>query len=261
MMLQFEITTRCNFDCFYCAGRAMRQGDMPFAMFTELLDRHIARHGTPTSVSLQGEGEPTLHHDFFRMAEQVRAVGSTPYTITNGTHKHPGRFVGLFPQIGVSIDTLDASTAALIGRYNLPRVLEFVEALASHVVMVIHSVAHPVHTPPIARWCQEKGYRHVVQPLQQKPDYSRHYLKDVQVPAPRGRFACVYLETPRMRYYTLDGSEMPCCFIKDGGAFEGMDTMLRHQQNGTWPAVCLGCRYARDSLAPQQQHADPPGGQ
>lgn len=252
MLLQFEITTRCNFDCFYCAGRAMRQGDMSFAAFTELLDQHIARHGPPTIVSLQGEGEPTLHHDFFPMAERVRAVGSTPYTITNGTYKHPDRFAGLFPRVGVSIDTLDASVASQIGRYNLPRVLEFVEALGPYAAIVIHSVDHPLHTPPIVRWCQEKGYQHIVQPLQQKPDYSRHYLKDVQVPVPRGRFACIYLETPRMRYFSLDGLEMPCCFIKDGSAFEGMDAMLRHQSKGTWPSVCLGCRYARDTVLPQQ---------
>lgn len=110
-------------------------------------------------------------------------------------------------------------------------------------------MAHPEHTPPIARWCQEKGYQHIVQPLQQKPDYSRHYMKEVPVPvpAPRGRFACIYLETPRMRYYMLDGVEMPCCFIKDSGAFEGMDAMFQHQRSGTWPAVCRGCRYARDT--------------
>src|SRR5581483_11858571 len=107
MMLQFEITTRCNFDCFYCAGRAMRQGDMPFGTFKDLLGCHVARNGVPSRVSLQGEGEPTLHHDFFRMAEYVRALGSTPYTITNGTYKHPERFVGLFPRVGVSVDTLD----------------------------------------------------------------------------------------------------------------------------------------------------------
>ncbi|MHB8815045.1 MAG: radical SAM protein [Steroidobacteraceae bacterium] len=153
MLLQFEIITRCNFDCFYCAGRAMPQGDMPFATFTELLDQHIARHGPPTIVSLQGEGEPSLHHDFFPMAERVRAVGSTPYTITNGTYKHPDRFAGLFPRVGVSIDTLDASVASQIGRYNLPRVLEFVEALVPYAEIVIHSVDHP----PIARCCARRS--------------------------------------------------------------------------------------------------------
>ena len=47
----------------------MRQGDMPYEMFTELLHRHVTKHGIPDVVSLHGEGEPTLHHDFFRMAE------------------------------------------------------------------------------------------------------------------------------------------------------------------------------------------------
>jgi MoaA/NifB/PqqE/SkfB family radical SAM enzyme len=89
--VQFEITTRCNFDCFYCAGRHMRQGDMPYETFTALLERDIATHGPPDIVSLQGEGEPTLYHDFLRMAKFVRDQGAIPYTITNGTYKHPDR--------------------------------------------------------------------------------------------------------------------------------------------------------------------------
>ena len=84
MFAQIEFTTRCNFDCFYCAGRLMRQGDMPYETFTGLIDQHIAKYGVPGVVSLQGEGEPTLHHDFIRLAEFVRSRGATPYTITNG---------------------------------------------------------------------------------------------------------------------------------------------------------------------------------
>jgi MoaA/NifB/PqqE/SkfB family radical SAM enzyme len=77
------MTTRCNFGCFHCAGRQMRQGNMPYDTFTALLDQHIATYGVPKVVSLQGEGEPTLDHDFLRMAEFVRDRGATPYTITN----------------------------------------------------------------------------------------------------------------------------------------------------------------------------------
>jgi len=244
MMLQFEITTRCNFDCFYCAGRAMRQGDMPFGTFKDLLGCHVARNGVPSRVSLQGEGEPTLHHDFFRMAEYVRALGSTPYTITNGTYKHPERFVGLFPRVGVSVDTLDESAAVKIGRYNLKRVISFVDSLATDLVVVIHSVENRLHTPLVADWCRQKGYQHVVQPLQLKPDYSRRYLPSAQVPVARGGFSCAYLRQARMRYFTLDGLEMPCCFIKDSGGYEGIDAMHSHLARGTWPAGCVGCRHA-----------------
>ena len=246
-MLQFEITTRCNFDCFYCAGRHMRQGDMPYETFTALLERDIATHGIPKVVSLQGEGEPTLHHDFLRMAEFVRQKGATAYTITNGTYKHPERLVGLFPRLGVSIDTLDEAAGERIGRHNLPRVLSFVEALAPHLHVVIHSVTDRQQTPRIAEWCRQRGLQHITQPLQRKPDYSRYYAGTRANPQPpRGRFSCPYLARPKMRYYTLDGQEMPCCFIKDARGYEGAEAMARHQQSGTWPRCCVGCRYAQE---------------
>lgn len=245
MFVQVEITTRCNFDCFYCVGRLMRQGDMPYAMFTDTLLRHVAHHGVPETVSLQGEGEPTLHQDFFRMAEYVVGMGATPYTITNGTYKHPEHFREHFPQVGVSVDTIDAAAAQVIGRYNLPRVKAFVQSLASHVKVVIHSVAHPEHTPAVAAWCRENHYGHVVQPLQTKADYAIRYPVPVPLAGPMGDFSCGYIESPQMRYYSLDAVELPCCFIKDTGAYEGIEAMQRHQSAGSWPKVCVGCRYAQ----------------
>jgi MoaA/NifB/PqqE/SkfB family radical SAM enzyme len=244
MMVQFEITTRCNFDCFYCAGRLMRQDDMAYEMFSDILMRHIARYGLPDTVSLQGEGEPTLHPDFFRMAALVREIGSQPYTITNGSYKHPEHFEGVFDQVGVSVDTLDEAAATQIGRYNLPRVRAFALALAPHGKVFIHSVAHQDHTPAIAEWCHEHGFKHIVQPLQTKADYSRRYMKQAPVAEPAFPFSCSYLAQPRMRYYDLDGIEMPCCYIKETGTYEGLDAMLQHQQAGTWATCCVGCRYA-----------------
>jgi MoaA/NifB/PqqE/SkfB family radical SAM enzyme len=143
---------------------------MPYDTFTGLIEQHIAKYGVPAVVSLQGEGEPTLHHDFLRMAEFVLDRGSTPYTITNGPAIIRSGS-GLLPEIGGSVDTLDEAATRGIGRrYNLPRVLSFVEALASHLTIVIHSVHHREHTPPIADWYWRHGYRHVVQPLQTKSD-------------------------------------------------------------------------------------------
>jgi MoaA/NifB/PqqE/SkfB family radical SAM enzyme len=245
MMVQMEITTRCNFDCGYCVGRLMRQDDMPYLTYSNILKRHVSTYGVPESVSLQGEGEPTLHHDFFRMAEHAVSLGATPYTITNGTYKHPDRFIEHFPEVGVSVDTLDEPAAEKIGRYNLPRVLGFIEALAPHLKIVIHSVVHRQHTERVAAWCRERGFRHVVQPLQTKPDYTVRYGGRAPIPRPVGRFSCNYVANSPMRYYSLDGVELPCCFIKDTKGYEGMSAMILHQRHGTWPKQCLGCRYAR----------------
>jgi MoaA/NifB/PqqE/SkfB family radical SAM enzyme len=244
MMVQIELTTRCNFDCFYCAGRHMRQGDMAYLEFVEVMERHITRYGVPDIVSLQGEGEPTLHADFFRMAQHVVSLGAAPYTITNGTYRHPAHFAESFSRVGVSVDTLDPVAAERVGRRNLARVLQFVNSLAAHVEVVIHSVAHREHTDQVADWCRQNQYRHVVQALQTKPDFAIHYAKHWQAPTPTRAFSCKYLSSPQMRYYSLDSLEMPCCFIKDTSAYAGIEAMRAHQQAGSWPSVCVGCRHA-----------------
>jgi pyruvate-formate lyase-activating enzyme len=243
MAVQVEITTRCNFACFYCAGRSMRQGDMPYETFREILERQVVAHGIPKVVSLQGEGEPTLHPDFCRMARLVCELGSRPYTITNGTCKHPERFIGLFPHVGVSVDTLDASVARKIGRYNLARVISFTHSLAPHLQVVIHSVLNAGHTAAVAAWCRRNRYVHIVQPLQKKSDYLRHYAHEIARLEPVRRFSCGYLAESRMRYYTLGGRELPCPFIKDTENYPGLGVMLEHQQANTWPRCCEGCRY------------------
>ena len=96
------------------------------------------------TVSLQGEGEPMAHRDFWRMAERVTQLGKVPYTITNGSlMRHPQRLADAFEAIGVSIDTLDAVEAERIGRLRLPRVLKNLERLLAHMSaerVIVHTV-------------------------------------------------------------------------------------------------------------------------
>lgn len=242
--VQIELTTRCNFDCFYCAGRDLPQGDMPYEEFCQLLTAHIERYGLPKIVSLQGEGEPTLHHDFFRMADRILKLGSEPYTITNGTHKHPEQFIGRFKHIGVSIDTLDAERATVIGRHNLSRVLSFVEALSAHMAISIHTVGTGLAARKVGQWCRMHGYRHVVQPLQPKADYRYRYPQHRIPLVTAQRFRCMFLIHPTMRYYALDGTELPCCYIKNLDVYPGLNAMHEYQVAGIVPQCCSGCLYA-----------------
>lgn len=105
MYRQLEITTRCNFSCYYCAGRDMPQQDMAWDTFTSIVDG-IAWPGA--IVSLQGEGEPSLHPRFWEMAQYVADRGHVPYTILNGSRIDAWRLAALFPTAGISIDTLQA---------------------------------------------------------------------------------------------------------------------------------------------------------
>ncbi len=78
---QIEPTTRCNFTCGFCAGRAMAQGDLDWDDFVRFLDTHPDL----THVELQGEGEPMLHPRFFDMVGACRARGIRVGLITNGS--------------------------------------------------------------------------------------------------------------------------------------------------------------------------------
>lgn len=219
----------------------MYQGDMSYEDFCQVLGSHIKQYGLPEIVSLQGEGESTLHHDFFRMARFVRSTGSNAYTITNGTYKHPEHFAKSFDVIGISVDSLDSDNAARFGRVNLPGTLDFIEEVANHVKqIVIHSIFLKNETPRIADWCKQHRYIHVIQPLQSKDDYSKRY-KNIRFASIQGPFECPRLIRLDHRYYNLDKLEMPCCFIKDASEFRGIREMIDDSKNGRWPKVCSGC--------------------
>jgi MoaA/NifB/PqqE/SkfB family radical SAM enzyme len=218
MFFQFEVTTHCTFICFYCAGRDMPQKHMDWDVFERLLaglpqGRHV--------VSLQGEGEPTLHPRFWDMAAAVRRCGSEPTTITNGYEIDVARMAAEMPTVAVSLDTLDEAEATRIGRLKLPRVLANLDKLVAVMGpqrLRIMTVDYGQELSDLRQFVQSKRIdQHIVQPLQRKDDYARRYPERA---APQGQYhyQCRFLRAPVMRFYDIAGRELPCCFIKDVSA-------------------------------------------
>lgn len=259
MMVQIEITTHCNFGCFYCAGRDMPQRHMAWELFERIIDgippgRHM--------VSLQGEGEPTTHPQFWEMAQAVRTRGLIPFTITNAAQIDAARMASTFPRLGVSIDTLDAAEAERIGRYKFSRVLANLDALSAHMSakrIHIMTVNYGQPLDAVRELARARGYSHTVQPLQAKPDYAHRYPQALDVPPPRYTHRCRYLERPLKRYFDIDGREYPCCFIKDASLHELPEALQAKMAAGVVPAACTGCReiLTSDSLPRPRPLATP----
>lgn len=242
LFIQIEISTHCNFSCFYCAGRDMAQEYMQFARFNEILDR------LPTGqhvVCLQGEGEPMLHPNFWKMVEHLQSRCHTPYTITNGTRIDAVRIAATFPRIAISIDTLDPAEAECIGRKKLDKVLRnldrLIEIMGSQRLVVM-TVDYGQPLDELKAFVQAKGIgEHIVQPLQIKDDYRRRY-PDFAAPATEYTYRCRYLEQPLQRTYGMDGREYPCCYIKDPAGFTSIDDLRTALAQKTVPPCCSGCR-------------------
>lgn len=241
MFFQFEVTTHCTFTCFYCAGRDMPQKHMGWDVFERLLaglpqGRHV--------VSLQGEGEPTLHPRFWDMAAAVRRRGYEPTTITNGYEIDVARMAEEMPTVAVSLDTLDEAEATRIGRLKLPRVLanleRLVEVMGSKRIRIM-TVDFGQDLSALRVFLKGKGIdQHIVQPLQGKDDYARRYPERLPV---NGQYHhhCRFLKAPVMRFYDIVGREMPCCFIKDASAFTSIDALTAELARGVVPKSCSGC--------------------
>ena len=243
MFYQIEISTHCNFECFYCAGRDMKQAHMPWDRFVSILSRLPAG---PHVVSLQGEGEPTGHPRFWDMVEAVRDRALVPYTITNGTHHDPERFNAAFQHVAVSLDTLDPEEAARIGRYKLHRVLANLDALTEAMGAARIRIMTVDYGQPLAdlrAFVAARGYAHTIQPLQPKHDYARRYAARIASPEPVYTHRCGFLEQPVMRYYDIEGREYPCCFIKDANLHEPIRIMREKLARSEVPPACRGCLH------------------
>lgn len=242
MLFQVEVTTHCTFTCFYCAGREMPQRHMSWAVFEHVLAGIPAG---PHAVSLQGEGEPTLHPRFWDMVGAVRARGFVPTTITNGYEIDVARIAAELPDVAVSLDTLDETEATRIGRLKLSRVLANVERLLAAMGparLRIMTVDYGQDLAALKDFLRVRGLtRHVVQPLQPKDDYVRRYPERRPV-AGRYHHQCRFLRAPVMRFYDISGRELPCCFIKDTSSFTSIEALSRDLDRGVVPAPCAGCR-------------------
>lgn len=251
MLHQIEVTTKCNYRCFYCAGRAMAQRHMSDATMEGVLARLApGRH----VVSLQGEGEPTLHRKFWDWAERLLRAGYLPYTITNGSVIDPDLAHRLLGNLGFSLDTVDADEAECIGRLNLSRALANLDKLLARMGperIIIHTVDYGQAMEGLLVHLRQRGLRrHIIQPLQPKADYARHYAR--HFPDPRQASdppvtcagPCGFLAGQRMRFFDVDGKELPCCFIKDASTYPGREALREQMVAGRVPAVCLGCAEA-----------------
>ncbi len=45
-----------------------------------------------------------------------------------------------------------------------------------------------------------------------------------------------------MRFFTIDGIELPCCFIKDVSKFTSVQHLKHQLQQQQVPDACSGCR-------------------
>lgn len=241
MYTQIEITTHCNYGCFYCAGRDMPQKHMSWELFLSILRGLPAGAGV---ISLQGEGEPMLHPRFWDMVDAVTAARKTPYTITNGSALiDPERVARRFPSIGISVDTLDADLANKVGRYDLAKVLKNIEGLllaADPRRVIIHTVDFGQNLDDVTRFVRSRRLRHIIQPLQPKPDYAYRY--GIKADFGQCTYNCAQLAKPKDAYFTIEGQKLPCFFIKDVSKFESKERLIEQLGRREVPACCEGCR-------------------
>lgn len=250
MFFQIEITTACNFRCFYCIGRTWKPRHMTWELFESVIEqlprgRHI--------VSLQGEGEPLAHPRFWQMLGRVLALGYQPYLITNCSFPRTPELAKYVPTVGVSLDTLDREEADSIGRFRLDRVLanfEALLALAGPSRIVVHTVDFGQDRTALDDYLRRHGVKQqIVQPLQTKEDYRQRYVHRVQaVPASLSPGACANLLQPRMRFFNIDGISMPCSYIKDASRYESTARLRADFAEGKVPDACRGCRELRSRV-------------
>ncbi len=111
-VLNIEPTTRCNFNCWYCVGRHMKQEDIQLEDFGRMLDNFPSLK----TIALVGEGEPLMHKDFFAMAQMAKNRNIKVMIISNGSAFSQSVVKQLceteVAYVSISIDSHDPATFA-----------------------------------------------------------------------------------------------------------------------------------------------------
>lgn len=244
---QIEVTTLCNFDCWYCTGRSMPQKNMDWSVFTSIIES-IPKGSV---VMLQGEGEPTLWPHWWKGVEYAHKRGLVLKTILNGSRIDVEKIAKFFPMVGISLDTLDDNVAEWVGRRNLPKVLgnveELLKAMPGRVTIHVSRVGQ--NTSKLLQWLQTNNIPHTVQNLQQKQDYKEVYpvwvkTKKKERVTTNQPIGCNYIDKEH-KYYTVDGVVLPCCYIKRNVETFDLTKTKQDMMDGIIPSHCVGCQSLR----------------
>jgi len=111
-VLNLEPTTLCNFNCWYCIGRHMKQAELAFDDFIAVLDNFPSLK----MIALVGEGEPLMHKRFYEMVDIAKKRGICVSTISNGSAFSQSAIKKIcesgLDYISISIDSVDPETFA-----------------------------------------------------------------------------------------------------------------------------------------------------
>ena len=216
----------------------MPQQDMMWDTFISIIDS--IPH--PSTIILQGEGEPSLHPKFWDMVKYVSEKHHTPETTFNGTQLDIELVPKYFKQINVSIDSLEPDVCDIIGRVGLTKVINNLKELCKTMStdsITIRTVDFGQSLFTLQEFVRNYKFKWLIQPIQKKLDYTITYQPQFLTVQPISylhKNLCSYLKQDILRYYTVSGLELPCCFIKDTTGITTIENMITNR-----PKACLGC--------------------
>jgi MoaA/NifB/PqqE/SkfB family radical SAM enzyme len=236
MFTQIEITTVCNAKCFYCPNDTLEHKHMAWECF----ERIVQSEKSPTMLLIQGTGEPLLHPFFWEMVAHAKSKGHRISIITNGSIALSSTHMVLLDHIGFSLDTLDEALAKRSGRTSPAQTLKHL--LACHILtpkkIKLYAVNYGQDLEALKTFAKEQNIPLAIQQIQPKKSYQAHYSTE---PLPYTTYQCPYVENEKMRYYFVDGTKAPCCYMIDSSKVLHPKVIQHALSQKSVPSCCTQC--------------------
>jgi len=126
----------CNFNCVYCEcgwtpekGQMksdFHTGDMVISKLDAFLKDYKSQNKTIDTITFAGNGEPTLHPNFFEIIEETIALRNLYYpkakvsVLSNATMLHSKKVIEALKKVDNRILKLDSGTEHTISQMNQP---------------------------------------------------------------------------------------------------------------------------------------------
>lgn len=235
-MYQFEVTTNCNLNCFYCPIETLKKEYMKFSIYCTLIDNIKS----PSHLRLQGTGEPFLHPEFDKFLSYAKSHGHFIDIITNGTILISDKQLNYIDSLGFSIDTLDEIQAEKNGRKNLKIVLNTLKRVhrKSPNKCKVYSVSFGQDLNPLKEFLKKLNIPHIIQNLQVKTSYQVNYkLKKFTYQT----FSCEYINQNKINYYFVDGTFAPCPYMINKNDVQTKEKIIESFSKKQIPKCCEQC--------------------